>query len=264
MLILILMALNITVSAYAVLLPVFARDVFAGNATTLGWLWARPAAGLSGNRLPGTAGVCPRSSARWWRGFISAASILVFALAPICPGDGGDGRGLRITVQRGHQHAAAGHGAGSAAGRVVSFFTSARFGFDAAGRVVRRAAATAIGAGPTLLVEGPAAGFCRFLLTRRKRLRSLVAKATWTESGEITQAFRPYTLHLAEFWSHPCATESLTPLPSCTSPTAPISSSSAAKGRGCTTTTASATSISSRAGRSTASATARRRSATRW
>jgi hypothetical protein len=39
MLIIVLMALNLTASAYAVLLPVFAAEVFAGDARTLGLLW---------------------------------------------------------------------------------------------------------------------------------------------------------------------------------------------------------------------------------
>src|SRR5664279_4243888 len=44
-LIITLIALNLTASAYAVLLPVFARDVFAGDATTLGWLWGAAGCG---------------------------------------------------------------------------------------------------------------------------------------------------------------------------------------------------------------------------
>jgi predicted MFS family arabinose efflux permease len=38
------LAINVSASSYVVLLPVFAKDIFAGGATTLGWLWG--AAGL--------------------------------------------------------------------------------------------------------------------------------------------------------------------------------------------------------------------------
>jgi len=38
------MAVNITASSYVVLLPIYAWDIFAGDAQTLGWLWG--AAGL--------------------------------------------------------------------------------------------------------------------------------------------------------------------------------------------------------------------------
>jgi len=63
-------------------------------------------------------------------------------------------------------------------GRVVSFFTSARFGFDALGGLLAGFAAAAIGAGHTLQVEGGLLlCFVAFLLTRRKRLRSLVAES---------------------------------------------------------------------------------------
>jgi hypothetical protein len=35
------LVVNVSASSYAVLLPVFARDIFSGDARTLGWLWGR-------------------------------------------------------------------------------------------------------------------------------------------------------------------------------------------------------------------------------
>ena len=87
MLILTLMALNLTASAYAVLLPVFARDVFAGNARTLGWLWGAAGGGAfmatiflaTRRRLPGLISAVVAGCV------ISALSIIVFALASTLP-----------------------------------------------------------------------------------------------------------------------------------------------------------------------------------
>jgi MFS family permease len=62
-------------------------------------------------------------------------------------------------------------------GRVVSFFTSARFGFDALGGLLAGFIAGAIGAGHTLLWEGAAlAAFVVFLLSRSRRLVSLASE----------------------------------------------------------------------------------------
>jgi hypothetical protein len=60
-------------------------------------------------------------------------------------------------------------------GRVVSFFTSARFGFDALGGLLAGFIASALGAGPTLLAEGVALlGFVLFLRSRKARLAALI------------------------------------------------------------------------------------------
>ena len=183
MLILILMALNITVSAYAVLLPVFARDVFAGNATTLGWLWGAAGCGAflgtvflaHCRRLPALVGAVLAGV------FISAASVLVFTLvthlAPAMLAMAGTGFGITV-CNVGINMMLQGMAPEQLRGRVVSFFTSARFGFDALGGLLAGFAAAAIGAGHTLQVEGGLLlCFVAFLLTRRKRLRSLVAES---------------------------------------------------------------------------------------
>ena len=183
MLILTLMALNLTASAYAVLLPVFARDVFAGNATTLGWLWGAAGGGAfmatiflaTRRRLPGLVSAVVAGCV------ISALSIIVFALASTLPLAMGAmiGVGFGISVCNvGINMLLQGMAPDQLRGRVVSFFTSARFGFDALGGLFAGLLATAIGAGPSLLAEGVVLlVFVSFLLTRRRRLLALVTES---------------------------------------------------------------------------------------
>ena len=183
MLILTLMALNLTASAYAVLLPVFARDVFAGNATTLGWLWGAAGGGAfmatiflaTRRRLPGLISAVVAGCV------ISALSIIVFALASTLPLAMGAmiGVGFGISVCNvGINMLLQGMAPDQLRGRVVSFFTSARFGFDALGGLFAGLLATAIGAGPSLLAEGVVLlAFVAFLLTRRRRLLALVTES---------------------------------------------------------------------------------------
>ena len=183
MLILTLMALNLTASAYAVLLPVFARDVFAGNATTLGWLWGAAGGGAfmatiflaTRRRLPGLISAVVAGCV------ISALSIIVFALASALPLAMGAmiGVGFGISVCNvGINMLLQGMAPDQLRGRVVSFFTSARFGFDALGGLFAGLLATAIGAGPSLLAEGVVLlVFVAFLLSRRRRLLALVTES---------------------------------------------------------------------------------------
>ena len=183
MLILTLMALNLTASAYAVLLPVFARDVFAGNARTLGWLWGAAGGGAfmatiflaTRRRLPGLISAVVAGCV------ISALSIIVFALASTLPLAMGAmiGVGFGISVCNvGINMLLQGMAPDQLRGRVVSFFTSARFGFDALGGLFAGLLATAIGAGPSLLAEGVVLlVFVAFLLSRRRRLLALVTES---------------------------------------------------------------------------------------
>ena len=62
-------------------------------------------------------------------------------------------------------------------GRIVSFFTSARFGFDALGGLLAGFIASAIGPGRTMILEGVVLLiFAAFLASRRTRLMGLVAR----------------------------------------------------------------------------------------
>lgn len=189
MLIITLIALNLTASAYAVLLPVFARDVFAGDATTLGWLWGAAGCGaftstvflatrktVSGLIAAVVAGVA-----------ISAVALLVFgattrlplALAAMV------GLGFGISVCNvGINMILQSSAPEQLRGRIVSFFTSARFGFDALGGLLAGFVAVALGAGQTMLVEGAALTvFAIFLLTLRQRLTAQVSAAQGESHG---------------------------------------------------------------------------------
>ena len=64
-------------------------------------------------------------------------------------------------------------------GRVVSFFSSTRFGFDALGGLVAGVVAAWLGARYTLLLEGVLlAGFVGLLITWRHRLRAEVVEGS--------------------------------------------------------------------------------------
>ncbi len=184
MLITILIVVNLTVSAYAVLLPVFARDVFAGDATTLGWLWGASGCGSLVTTLFLASRVSSRAivSTLIAAVVISAVSIVVFSLSSAVPlamaAMAGVGAGISAcnnAVNMTLQSIAPEH----LRGRVVSFFTSARFGFDAIGGLLAGLLATAFGARYTLLLEGALLLlFVVFLLTRRQRLLSAVAASS--------------------------------------------------------------------------------------
>jgi MFS family permease len=178
MLILTLIALNLTASAYAVLLPVFAKGVFAGDATTLGWLWGAAGGGsfISTVILATRRAEADILSALMHGVVIAAAATCVFALSSALPlamaAMAALGAGISVCnvgINMLLQSMAPEH----LRGRVVSFFTSARFGFDAIGGLLAGLLASAISAGHTLLIEGGVLLlFAVFLLMRRARLRA--------------------------------------------------------------------------------------------
>lgn len=180
MLILILVALNLTASAYAVLLPVFARDVFAGDATTLGWLWGGAGCGafastlfLASRRTPASLVAALAAGVA-----MSALAVIAFALATALPFALAAmvGLGFSISVCNvGINMLLQSMTPDRLRGRVVSFFTSARFGFDALGGLLAGFLATAIGARHTLLIEGLVLlAFVTFLYSCYDRLKVTV------------------------------------------------------------------------------------------
>jgi len=190
MLIVTLIALNLTASAYAVLLPVFARDIFAGDATTLGWLWGAAGCGAFASTIfLATRKSAPAIISAVVGGVaISAASLLVFSTTtwlPLALG-GMVGLGFGITVCNvGINMVLQSSAPESLRGRVVSFFTSARFGFDALGGLLAGFVAVALGAGQTLVAEGAALTvFALFLLTLRQRLTAQVSAAQGESHGD--------------------------------------------------------------------------------
>lgn len=189
-LILTLMALNLTASAYAVLLPIFAADVFHGDATTLGWLWGAAGCGaFASTILLATRKALPDVVAAVVAGTgIAAASLLVFAVTDwmalaLC-GMFGVGFGISVTnvgINMLLQSAAP----DALRGRIVSFFTATRFGFDALGGLLAGFLASLAGAGPTLVGEGVVLlGFVVFLMARRERLIERVARPEGARHGD--------------------------------------------------------------------------------
>ena len=182
MLIVILIVVNLTVSAYAVLLPVFARDVFAGDATTLGWLWGAAGCGALLTTLFLATRVSSRSIFLTLIAGVatSAVALILFAQSSsvmlamaAMAGVGGGISACNNAVNMLLQGMAPEH----LRGRVVSFFTSARFGFDAVGGLLAGLLATALGARYTLLFEGALLLlFVAFVLTLRQRLQRAVAE----------------------------------------------------------------------------------------
>ena len=188
-LILTLIALNLTASAYAVLLPVFAADVFAGDATLLGWLWGAAGCGAfaatvflaTRHSVPGlTASVIAGTA-------IAALSLLLFAATDWLPlallAMLGVGFGISV-CNVGINMILQSTAPEQLRGRIVSFFTSARFGFDALGGLLAGFLATAFGAGHALLAEGAVLlVFVVFLFSRRQRLAEQVAIAQESAHG---------------------------------------------------------------------------------
>jgi MFS family permease len=182
-LILTLIVLNLTASAYAVLLPVFAADVFAGDATTLGWLWGAAGCGAfaatvflaTRHSVPGLIACVVAGTA------IAALSLLLFAATDWLPlamlAMVGVGFGISV-CNVGINMILQSMAPEQLRGRIVSFFTSARFGFDALGGLLAGFLATAFGAGHTLLVEGAVLlVIVIFLFSRRQRLTEQVSIA---------------------------------------------------------------------------------------
>lgn len=188
-LILTLIALNLTASAYAVLLPVFARDIFGGDARTLGWLWGAAGCGAfaatvflaTRKSVPGLVSSVLAGTA------IAAVSLLLFAatgqLALAMVGMVGVGFGISV-CNVGINMILQSSAPETLRGRIVSFFTSARFGFDALGGLAAGFIAAAFGAGPALLAEGVALlVFVAFLFSRRQRLVDAVGLAQKAAHG---------------------------------------------------------------------------------
>lgn len=189
LLIITLAMVNLTASSYAVLLPVFARDVFGGDAQTLGWLWGAAGCGAflstlflaTRQALPGLVRVVLLGT------LLGGAALLAFAASPVVPlalvamavlgfaiSVGNVGINMLLQSLAPEQ----------LRGRVVSFFTSTRFGFDAIGGLLAGLLAARIGAPLTLAVEGGLLlAFCIWLLARRRLLDQQVRADLQEQAG---------------------------------------------------------------------------------
>lgn len=169
------LVINLTASSYAVLLPVFAKDVFAGQASLLGWLWGAAGCGALSSAvfLSVHRGQEELSRLIVCAAFISAAALLTFALSTSLPlsllamlalgfGISTGNIGTNILLQ--------GQTPESLRGRVVSLYTSTRFGFDAIGGLLAGLLAAQVGGPATLAGAGLILlSYCLWLIRRRER-----------------------------------------------------------------------------------------------
>ena len=176
-LLIVLALLNFTASAYAVLLPVFAREVFHSDARTLGLLWGAAGCGA----FAATLVLATRSSVRGGLNLaifcvvLAALALFVFpltenlavalpALAALGFGISGANVGINTVMQT--------IAPDRLRGRVVSFFSSIRFGLDAVGGLMAGSIAALTTAPATLLGESAILlALCVWLLLRAGRLR---------------------------------------------------------------------------------------------
>ena len=135
------LVVNVSASSYAVLLPVFARDIFSGDARTLGWLWGAAGFGslLSTLLLAGRQSTEQLQRLIFGTATFSAIALLVFAASTHLPlslvamavlgfGVTINNVGTNILLQSQAPEVLR--------GRVVSIYTSTRFGFDAIGGLI--------------------------------------------------------------------------------------------------------------------------------
>ena len=150
--------MNLTGSAYVVLMPVLARDVFGGDAQTLGWLLGA----TGGGALAATALVASRHSidqlirlvAAGW--VIAALSLAAFAATSVLGWAMAAGFGLGLGISSVNVSTNAilqSLVPDRIRGRIISYFTAFRFGMDALGGLAAGALATGFGVAPTLAAE---------------------------------------------------------------------------------------------------------------
>ncbi len=171
-----LACLNFTASAYAVLLPIFAKVVFTGDARTLGLLWGAAGCGAFASTLFLATRRTPSHTVRAVIGglVVSTIALVVFSfsthLVPAMAAMAALGFGISVTNVGANsvlQSIAPEH----LRGRVISFFTGTRFGFDAMGGLVAGFVAAHFDAAHTLLGEAVLLAIATlWILIRRREL----------------------------------------------------------------------------------------------
>ncbi|RTL47530.1 MAG: MFS transporter [Rhodocyclaceae bacterium] len=175
-----LISLNLTASAYAVLLPIFAKVVFGGDARTLGLLWGAAGCGaLASTVFLATRRTTGHTTRAVVGGMgVSTVALATFALSshfvPALFAMAALGFGISVTNVGANsvlQSIAPEH----LRGRIISFFTATRFGFDALGGLAAGFVAAHFDAPHTLLGESLllALATCWILLRRRKLVRAV-------------------------------------------------------------------------------------------
>lgn len=149
--------LNLTASSYVAILPIFAKDYLNGNETTLGYLWGAAGVGslLSALILANTQNEQQIKNRIFYNMLLCVLGLIALALidlaffyyfAMFCLGFGISTTNVstNILIQR--------HAPSEFRGRVVSIYTSLRFGFDALGGLLAGILATYIGVKNTMLI----------------------------------------------------------------------------------------------------------------
>ncbi len=161
---------NLLASNYAVLLPILAKTIYAGDAQTLGWLWGAAGAGafvatvmlaLGGalhrlDRFIGVAAIC--SAGAMLAMAISVPLIFAYGLLALI-GFGITASNVSTNILLQTQAPA------ELRGRVIAFYIAMRFGFEAVGGLLAGLAAASLGAPATFGVAG--ALLALFLLADR-------------------------------------------------------------------------------------------------
>ena len=163
---------NATASSYVVLMPIFATEVFSGDSRTLGWLLGAGGAGaLSASLFLSTrprheqvagalAGGCLLSAAGMI-GFVGAGHLANLGLALPAVWMIGAGIGAsNVAANTRLQYLVP----DQLRGRIVSIFSSSRFGFDALGGLLAGSLAARFGVLPVVFAQGLLlAGGCLWL-----------------------------------------------------------------------------------------------------
>lgn len=148
--------LNITASSYVAILPIFAKDYLNGNETTLGYLWGAAGIGslISSLILANTQNYQAIQQRIFMNMWLCAAGLFIlgclylpafYYIAMFCLGFGISTANVstNILIQR--------QAPAEFRGRVVSIYTSIRFGFDALGGLMAGILASFIGVKTTML-----------------------------------------------------------------------------------------------------------------
>lgn len=150
---------NLLASCYSVLLPILAKNVFDGNAQTLGWLWGAAGAGAFIATIylafAGSSSNLHRIIA--WGTVACALSLCAVAANPplIMTLLALSGLGFGITVSNVSSNMTLQSNAPEALrGRVIAFYIAMRFGFEAVGGLLAGMIAAALGVQLTLLIAG--------------------------------------------------------------------------------------------------------------
>ena len=151
--------LNLTASSYVAILPIFAKDHLKGNETTLGYLWGMAGIGslLSSLILANTQNferiqqrifinMCACAVALFMLGLINVQFSYYLAMFLLGFGISTANVSTNILIQR--------NTPALLRGRIVSIYTSIRFGFDAVGGLLAGILATWLGVKITMFTFG--------------------------------------------------------------------------------------------------------------